>query len=127
MKTILVDAIGAFVIEGEGISNEMYDLLETFPNPKIILTGADDDQMKEFGLDQMPYPIFTLKHDPEKANPSYYEKMFENFNLTKEDVVYFEHSEKAVESARSVGIATYYYDSDRKDLESLKSFLTENI
>ncbi len=85
MKTILVDAVDTFVIEGEGIFREMHDLLETFPNRKIILTGANDEQFKEFGLDKMPYEVFTLKHNPEKTDP------------------------------------------EKKDLEALKKFLTENL
>jgi len=38
MKTILVDAVNALVIEEHGIFKKMYDLLETYPNTKIILT-----------------------------------------------------------------------------------------
>ena len=41
-------------------------MLDEFPNTKIILTGANDEQFKKFGLDKMPYKVFTLKHDPEK-------------------------------------------------------------
>jgi len=46
MKTILVDAVDGFIIEttnGFQIFTEMYNLLETFPNRKIILTGANDE------------------------------------------------------------------------------------
>ena len=100
MKTLLVDAVDAFVIESEGIFKEMHGLLETYPNPKIILTGANDEQFKTFGLDTMPYEVFTLKHDPEKTNPAYFEKMLAHFGLKPEDVVYFEHDEKAVRSAK---------------------------
>ena len=42
MKTILVDAIHTLVIEWEWIYSALYDMLETYPNRKIILTGADD-------------------------------------------------------------------------------------
>lgn len=127
MKTILVDAVDAFVIEGEGIFKEMYELLETYPNTKIILTGANDEQFKEFGLDTMPYEVFTLKHDPEKTDPKYYEIMLKHFNLSKDEVVYFEHNKNAAESAQSTGITTYHYDSERKDLRKLKNFLDENL
>ncbi len=83
MKTILVDAVDTFVIEKEGILGifeEMHDLLEAFSNKKIILTGANanDEQFKQFGLDKMPYEVFTLKHNPEKTDPKYYEVMCEN-------------------------------------------------
>ncbi len=129
MKTILVDAVDAFVIEEGGsfkIFKKMHDLLETFPNRKILLTGANDEQFKEFGLDKMPYEVFTLKHNPEKTDPEYYKKMLEHFGLSKDEVVYFEHNPEAVKSAESVGIKTYRYDPDEKDLEALKNFLSRN-
>jgi HAD superfamily hydrolase (TIGR01509 family) len=102
-------------------------LLESFPNKKIILTGANDEKFKKFGLDKMPYEVFTLEHNPEKTDPKYYEKMLEYFNLSKNDVVYFEHNLEAVKSAQSVGIKTYYYDANKKDLGALKDFLRENL
>src|SRR3990167_4810952 len=130
MKKILVDAVDAFVIQNEGgfkIFKEMQDLLETFLNRKIILTGANDEQFKKFGLDDMPYEVFTLKHNPEKTDPKYYETMLQHFGLSEDDVVYFEHNPEAVKSAQSVGIKSYYYDPEKKDLEALKKFLVENL
>ncbi len=127
MKTILVDAVDAFVIEGKGIFKEMHDLLETYPNRKIILTGANDEQFKKFGLNQMPYEVFTLKHDPEKTDPMYFQKMLEHFSLSAKDVVYFEHNLDAVKSAESVGISSYHYDPETRDLNALKTFLDQNI
>lgn len=127
MKTILVDAINAFVLKEEGVFNEMYELLEQYPNKKIILTGANDEQMEKFGLNDMPYEVFTLKHDPEKTDPEYYKIFLKQFNLNADDAIYFEHNEEAVKSAQSVGIKTFYYDKDKKDLKALKKFLDENI
>ena len=102
MKTILVDAVQAFVIPDYGIYEEMYTMLETYSHPKIILTGANDEEMKLFGLDNMPYEVFTLHHNPEKSNPLYYEKMLAYFCLDIDDVVYFENKKEAVKSAQSV-------------------------
>lgn len=130
MKTILVDAVDGFVIETESgfhVFKEMYDLLKTLPNRKIILTGANDEYYKKFGLDKMPYEVFTLKHNPEKTDPKYFETMLQRFGLSKDEVVYFEHNPEAAKSAESVGIKSYYYDPEKKDLVALKSFLTENL
>jgi len=127
MKTILVDAINAFIIKWEGIFKEMHELLETYPNSKIILTWADDEQMEKFGLNNVPYKIFTLRHDPEKTDPEYYKTMLKHFDLDPENVIYFEHDEDSVKSAESVGIQTFYYDKDKKDLVELKSFLDNNL
>jgi HAD superfamily hydrolase (TIGR01509 family) len=127
MKTILVDAVNAFIIIDNRIFNEMFNLLEEYPNKKIILTGANDEQMKIFGLDDMPYEVFTLKHDPEKSEPEYYKIFLKQFNLDVNDLIYFEHNEEAVKSAQSVGIKTFHYDKDKKDLKALKKFLDENV
>lgn len=130
MKTILVDAVDCFIIEQEskfGIFQDMYKLLENYPNRKIILTGATDDKLKFYSLDNVPYEVFTLKHNPEKTNPEYYNILLKKFNLNEKEVIYFEHNIDAVKSAQSVGINTYFYDNDKKDLKNLKKFLDENL
>jgi len=127
MKTILVDAIYTFVIKGEGIFQEMYKILEQYPNRKIVLTSANDEQIEKFELNDMPYEFFTLKHDPEKTDPEYYKRMLKNFNLEAKDVIYFEHNKDALKSAESVGINTFHYDKDKRDLIELKKFIDENL
>ncbi len=127
MKTILVDAIDCFSSTSGEIYKEMHEILETFPNKKILVTGANDEQFKEWGLNTMPYEVFTLKHNPEKTDPAYFEKLLEHFSLTKDEVIYFEHNPKAVESAEKAGIKSYYFDIEKKDLEALKKFLEQNI
>lgn len=127
MKTILVDAVDTFVIEGEGIFKPLFNLLEKYPNKKIILTNADDNQIISFGLVNLPYKLFTLKHNPDKTDPEYFRKMLAYFNLNENDAIYFEHNLNAVKSAESIGITSYHYDENKKDLESLKIFLDQNL
>jgi HAD superfamily hydrolase (TIGR01509 family) len=127
MKTILVDAVDTFVIEGKGIYQPLFDLLENYPNKKIILTNANDEQIIEYGLVNLPYELFTLKHNPDKTDPEYFKKMLEHSSLQVKDVIYFEHNPEAVKSAQSVGITSYHYDPEKKDLQSLKIFLDNKI
>ena len=126
MKTILVDAYKTFVFDGK-VFDEMYQMLEKFPNHKIILTNANDKEILELGLVNLPYELFTLKHKPDKTNPDYFNQLFKYKNLKAEECVYFEHSLEAVENARTLGIVSYYYDDIKKDLESLKAFLDKNL
>lgn len=127
MKTILVDAINTFVDKEKGMFIQMYELLETYPNKKIVVSSAGDEQIKKFKLDELPYPLFTLKKDPPKQDPRYYETLLEQHNLAPENVVYFEHNEEAVEVAESLGITTYHYDKDVKNLGALKDFLDSSL
>lgn len=127
MKTILVDAINGLILEDGTIFQEMYELFESYPNDKILLTGANDEQFKKFNLDQSPYQVFTLKHNPEKTDPAYYKTLLAQFGLTADDVVYFEHNLDATASAQSVGIPTYFYDHTKPDLAALKQFIDTNL
>lgn len=126
MKTILVDAVNTFVVDGE-IFEPLRDLLEKYPNRKIILTNANDEQLIQFGLQNLPYELFTLKHNPDKIDPEYFNNMLKHFKLESHDVVYFEHNPEAVKSAQSVGIMTYHYDPQKKDLVSLQKFFEKNL
>lgn len=127
MKTILVDAVNTFVIPNKGINEEMYRLLECYPHRKIVLTNADDNQIKNFELDCLPYELFTLKHNPEKTDPNYYRIMLDHFNMKPDHLVYFEHNLDAVKSARTLGINSFHYNKDKKDLKTLKDFLDNSL
>lgn len=127
MKTILVDAVFGFVSDKGEINEEMHKLLEIFPNKKIILTNASADKYEQFGLNRVPYQVFSLSNNPNKVDPKYYEIMLDNLGLSKDEVIYFEHDQGAIKSAESVGIQTYFYDVDKKDMQALKDFLDSNI
>lgn len=127
MKTILVDAVGTFVSEEGVVFAEMQKLLDEYPNRKILVTGADYETTNKYNLNHMPYEVFTLKHDPEKTEPKYFQMLMEEFGLKSNELIYFEHNPEAVKSAESVGIVSYYYDEVKKDLSALKKFLDANV
>ena len=126
MKTILVDAWNTF-FTADGIYQEMFEMLESYSNPKIIVTNANDEQLVQYGINKSPYKVFTLKHNPDKIDPSFFYTLFKEFGLDNKNVIYFEHNPDAVKSAQSVGVTTFHYDKDKKDLVALKQFLDKNI
>ena len=72
MKVILVDAINTLIIPGKGMYEPLLKILDGYPNRKIVLTGANNEEFIQHELDKVPYEVFTLKHNPEKSNPNYY-------------------------------------------------------
>ena len=126
MKTILVDAYLTLILPDTGVDKDLRQLLDTYPNSKIVLTNATADQMIQMGIDKSPYEVFTCSHEPDKIDPDFYKKFLSKYNLSADDVVYFEHAPEAVTSAQSIGITTYHFNSDVRDLAALKKFLDEN-
>lgn len=127
MKTILIDAINTLVLKDVGIDTKIFELLEEYPQRKIVLTNADDVQMAASGLLDLPYEVFTLKHSPDKTNTLYFKKFLADFNLGGNDVLYIEHNEGAVKSAESLGIKTLHFDKNVRDLNTVRNFLDENL
>jgi len=130
MKIILVDAVNTLIVEnnnGFSIFKQMQALLDSFDNQKIIITNANDEQFEKFNLKNLPYEVFTLKHNPDKTDPQYFKTLLDHFQLRAEDVVYFDHNPEAVKSAESNRITSHRYDPDKKDLLKLKNFLYKNL
>lgn len=125
-KVILVYAWNTFVTEN-GMFKEMKEMLDKFENRKVILTNANEEEKIKYGIINMPYEVFSLAHHPDKTDPEYYKKMLKHFLLKSKEVVYFEHNEEAVKSARSIGINTFHYNKDKKDLEAVKLFVNNNL
>jgi len=127
MKVILVDAINTLIIPGKGMYEPLLKILDGYPNRKIVLTGANNEEFIQHGLDKIPYEVFTLKHNPEKSNPDYYKLLLKHFDLVINDVVYIEHNLEALRSAESLKIKVFHYDKDLKDINKLNQFLKINI
>jgi HAD superfamily hydrolase (TIGR01509 family) len=121
-KVILIDAINTLVIKDFGVDSQLQEILDGLSNKKIILTNANDEQIAEH-LQNMPYEIFTLKHNPEKTDGGYYEKFLEQYNLKPEQCLYIEHNKDAVKKAKESGIQTLWFDKEKRDLEEINKFL----
>lgn len=127
MKTILVDAVYTFVSETGEIDQALYALLEKYSNPKVIVTNAPLEKFEGYGLRNVPYEVFTLEKNPSKTNPQYFETLLKRYELTPDQVIYFEHSPEAVASAQSVDITAYHFDAEVRDLDALKNFIDGNV
>ena len=126
MKVILVDAYHTLFTE-KWLDLEIKKILDSFKNKKIVLTNANDEQIISFGIDKSPYEVFTLKHNPNKNNVKYFEFFLKKFNFKYKDLVYFEHNIDVVKIANSIGIKSYYFDKDKRDLLQLRKFLENNL
>lgn len=125
-KVILVDTWHVFITE-DGINKDIENILNSFANKKILLTNSSKEQNEEHGIINMSYEVFTLSHNPGKSDPEYYKIMLEKFDLKANKVIYFEHGKDAVKAAQSLGIKTYWYDKNKKDIGSLREFIENNI
>ena len=125
MKTILVDAWNTFV-KNNTIDSDIYKILESYENQKIILTNANNKELINLGIVNKPYKVFSLSHNPNKNDKLYFIKLIEKYDLIISDLVYIEHNKEAVKSAISLGIKTYHY-KPQESTDELSQFLLKNM
>ena len=125
MKIILVDAWNT-LIKNKKIDSTIYNILEGLKNKKIILTNANDKELVNYGIINMPYEVFILSHDPNKDNPFYFKLLIEKYSLSIDNLIYIEHNKEAVKSATSLGIKTHHYNP-HEAVEELSKFLLKNL
>ena len=126
MKTILVDAWNTLITKN-GVDPAMKELLDQFPNPKIIVTNANAEEQQAFGMVNLPYPLYSMNHHPDKTDPYYFECLLKAYDLKAEDTLYFEHNADAVASSASAGIKTHWFDKSTRDLDKLRQFLESSL
>lgn len=120
-KTILIDAVGCLVDSKGKINYKLENLIKKFNNHKIVLTNANDKEIKIF-LKNIKHKIFSLKHNPNKPSLEYYQKFLKSNKLKANQVIYFEHDLKAVNSAKKNKIVTHHFDGNIKKLEKFLFF-----
>ncbi len=58
-----------------------------------------------------------------KDNPEYFKELMRRFNLVPEEVMYFDHDKKNVETAKKLGILSKHYTDEK----SISKFMRENL
>ena len=127
MKIILIDAVHTFVSDKGKVDKEVLNVLESYPNRKIIVTNAPYEKFEDYKLYNMPYDVFTLQKTPPKTDPTYFEVLIDKCHSKPRNFVYIEHNKEAVEVAKSLGIKSHHFDKDKRDIKALKQFLNDNI
>lgn len=127
MKTILIDAMYTLIDTNGILDEKIQEILDRYDNPKIILTNMRVETFQKYAMDLLPYPVFTLSREPSKLEPLYFEMLMEEYSIFAHECLYIEHNKEVVACAESVGINTYYFDSEKRDLKLLEEFLENNI
>jgi hypothetical protein len=117
MKTILVDAINGLILEDGTIFQEMYEMLETYPNPKLVLTGANDEQFEKFNLKSEDVIYFEHNVDAMKSAESIGIKSY-FYDHTKANVAALkEFIDSASKDSNSLDDGPFYHGT-KADLQT---------
>ena len=121
---ILLDAYDC-LIKNKSINYELIKLLNSFDVNIIVLTNASKFQYEEFGFELIPYPIFSFHQNPTKLDPKYFEFLIKHMFLNPENIIYVEHSKKAIQVANQFGFKCFHFEYENGSIKDLEIFLNE--
>jgi len=122
-KTILVDGMHCLYNDKFEIDEELLKTISNFNARKILVVNGYKKEAEGL-LNTHGYEVFCLQEDGfKKDQPEFFLKLLAKYSLEPEEVVYFDHLDTNVNSAKSVGITSELYT---KVLRT-KEFIEQNL
>ena len=122
-KTILVDGMFCIYDESFKVNTELLRIVCSFKAQKILVVNGFREKGKKV-LEGNGFEAFSLEEEGIKKNNSlYFQRLFVKYTLKSEQLLYFDHDEKNVETAGKLGIISLHYSTPEK----VRTFLEENI
>jgi alanyl-tRNA synthetase len=122
IKVILTDAINALIDKSGKLNKELAEILQNTGKKIVVVTNAEISEIKS-KLGNYNFEIFSLLRNPEKSNSKYFKVLLEKYNLKPEEVIYFDHKEENIKSAKENTINCVKY----KDNNQIKTFIEANM
>jgi len=128
IKAILIDAIGCLFDEKRKVNEELLEIIKKYDLKKIIVTNIEKkDQKNQRILEVIKgnnIDLFTLEGNPKKTDSNFFKKLLDKYQLMPEEVIYFDHSEDNLSSAKEAGITkTHLYKNNKQT----KGFIDNNL
>lgn len=121
-KTILVDGMHCIYDEEFNVNQNLLNILNSINCQKILVVN----KFREKGLVSLQgneFEAFSLEEQGiKKNNPEFFKTLMTKFSLTPENLIYFDHSEDNINSAKELGIKSIHYTGDN---DKIKEFLDE--
>ena len=122
-KTILVDGMFFMYDEQFTVDKFLLDLLHSFKAKKILVVNGFREKGKK-ALEGNGFEVFSLEEEKiKKDSVEYFKRLFLKYNLTSKEVIYLDHDEKNVETARKLGIVSFHYTNH----DEVKIFIEQNL
>lgn len=104
------------------VNQNLLNILNSINCQKILVVN----KFREKGLVSLQgneFEAFSLEEQGiKKNNPEFFKTLMTKFSLTPENLIYFDHSEDNINSAKELGIKSIHYTGDN---DKIKEFLDE--
>jgi len=119
-KTILVDGMFCIYDKEFNVNKELLKIINSFNARKILVVNGFREKGKQ-ALIGSGFLAFSLEEEKiKKDNPEYFKILLSRYNLKLDEVLYFDHDENNVKTAKNLGIISTQYLNNEQIEEFLK-------
>ncbi len=139
-RVILVDGMFTIYDSNFKVNSELLAILNSFNAKKILVVNGFREKgrkLLESGGFQASSGFEAFSLEEEKVNkddPLFFETLFKKYNLSSEEVLYFDHQKENVDAAKKLGILSEVYQTPmqvnefiEKNLFGFKSLIQKNV
>ena len=123
-RTILVDGMFCLYDKDFKINEKLLNFLNKVQARKILVINAFGDKAKKL-FSRHEIEVFTFEKKVKKENKEFFMKLFKKYNLTPNEILYFDHAKENLEGAKSAGIKLIkqFKDNEKK----INKFINKNL
>ena len=122
-RTILVDGMGCIYDENFQLNKKLVEIIDKFNVKKILTVAGFRERGRETTKNHINDAFSLEEKGIKKDNPEYFRLLLSKFNLNPKEVIYFDHGEKSVKCAESLGIKSKLY----KKAKDIEKFIENNL
>ena len=121
-SVLLADGMNCLYDKNFKINRELLDILNSVNTKKILVVNKNKDKAEDV-LKGYDFEIFSLEDESiNKENKQFFERLIKKYNLSKGEIIYFDHKQENINSAKSLGIKAVLYKNNKQ----IKKFIEEN-
>ncbi|MFA5992586.1 MAG: alanine--tRNA ligase-related protein [Candidatus Pacearchaeota archaeon] len=120
---MLVDGMHCLYDKDFKINQELLDLLNLISNKKIVVVNGFANKAKEL-LEEYNFEVFSLENENiKKDDKKFFELLVKKYSLNINEIVYFDHLEENINSAKKIGIKSELYNGTKQ----IAKFIDNNL
>ena len=128
-RLILVDGMYCLYDKNFNLNKELLEIINSCNTHTILTVNGFREKGYNLVKNYDPtrdtnWKAFSLEEKGiKKDNPKYFKKLMKRFNLIPEEIIYFDHDKKNVETVKKLGILSKHYTN----VKTIKKFIDDNL
>lgn len=123
IKAILIDGMYTLYDKNFILNEELANFISNLKIKKILVVNGNKQKGQELTKNFIDEAFSLENQNIKKENPKYFNEVLNAYNLKPKDVIYFDHKEENIKSAKQISINSFLYKNNQQIIPLIESNL----